>query len=64
MRQRHDSLHLAHVPPGVGRDFHSFAGAVAGGLAEEVSAVVERWIHAVALGDEAEASGLGQVAHK
>ena len=64
MRRKHDSLHLLHASLGVDRDCHSFVGAVAGGLAEVVTVVVEQLIHAVALDDEVEASGLEQAAHK
>lgn len=64
MRQKHDSLHLLHVPLVVDKDCHSFVDVVAGGLAEVVTVVVEPWKRAVAPDDEEEASELEQAAHK
>jgi hypothetical protein len=64
MLRKHDSLHLLHAALGVDRDFHSFVGAVAGGLAEVVILVVEQSIHVGALGDGEGVSEPGQAAHK
>jgi hypothetical protein len=64
MRRKHDSLHLLHVPLEVDRDCHSFVDAVAGGLVEGVTEVVEQWKRVVARDDEVGGSGLEQAAHK
>jgi hypothetical protein len=64
MRRKHDSLHLLRGSLAVDKDCHSFVDAVAGGLVEVVSVVVEQWKRVVALDDEVEASGLELAAHK